>query len=181
MGVGGARVDLNELDARQARTARTQRRAMTEDGETKADYAYTPSDDPSDWKLCIKDAGHVGGAAAALSSGGFRGEKVDIPEAARAGVKAKVRAAWKRFHPDEDEGAMPESLKMGEFPPKPNPFAKKPDDGTRPSESGAPAGDGLPPHSHPPSARGLPRAVAGTNGQRSRRTCIRARRRTSRL
>jgi len=77
-------------------------------GENKADYAYTPDDTPSNWKLNIGDVRHVGGAVAALGPGGFRGKKVQIPEDALAGVKRKVLAAWRKFHPDakpEDEPA----------------------------------------------------------------------------
>jgi len=76
-----------------------------------ADYAYTPGDDESEWKLPIHDAKHVDMAAAALSSGGFRGQRVDIPAKAMAGVKAKIRAAWKKCNPDKDENQMPDSIK----------------------------------------------------------------------
>lgn len=71
------------------------------------DYAYTPNKfRTSTWKLDISDAAHVGGAIAALTVG-FRGQKVDIPAADLPAVKAKVIAAWKKFHPDEDPANCP--------------------------------------------------------------------------
>ena len=70
-------------------------------GASADDYAYVPDPkSPSTWKLNISDAGHVGGAIAALGPG-FRGRKAQIPAAARARVVGRVRAAWKRFHPGE--------------------------------------------------------------------------------
>ena len=67
------------------------------------DYAYTPDKNkPSTWKLRLTstpgatpDVRIVGAATAALGKG-FRGNKVNIPAAALAGVKNKVRAAWKK-------------------------------------------------------------------------------------
>ncbi len=76
------------------------------------DYAYVPDrDNPSSWKLPIHDGHHVAMAAAALSSGGFRGNPVDIPESARAAVKAKVRAAWRKYNPDKSDDEMPEAIR----------------------------------------------------------------------
>jgi hypothetical protein len=69
-------------------------------------YAYTPGG-PSTWKLRLRatpsggyDSGIVGAAVAALGKG-FRGQKVQIPSADLAAVKAKVKAAWKSLHPGE--------------------------------------------------------------------------------
>jgi len=84
-----------------------------------SDYAYVPdATKPSTWKLRLTktpggypDPGIVGAAAAALGAGGFRGQKVQIPEADLAGVKAKVRAAWKKANPDKDPSEMPDSIK----------------------------------------------------------------------
>lgn len=77
-------------------------------------YAYVPDpDQPSTWKLRIDDAAHVGAAAAALGPG-YRGQKVEIPNADRAAVVAKVRAAWKRLNGDKDPDEMPEALKASE-------------------------------------------------------------------
>jgi len=74
-------------------------------------FAYVPdAKKPSTWKLRIDDAEHVGGAAAALGAG-YRGEKVEIPEGDRAAVVAKVRVAWKKFHPDAKADAMPDGIK----------------------------------------------------------------------
>lgn len=77
--------------------------------DVKKSYAYTP--EGAEPKLDISDARHVGMAAAALSSGGFRGNRVQIPSDALPGVKAKVRAAWRKFNPDKSDDEMPESLK----------------------------------------------------------------------
>jgi hypothetical protein len=83
-----------------------------------SDFAYVPDPDkPSTWKLRLTkepggepDAGIVGAAAAALGEG-FRGNKVEIPEADRAAVVAKVRRAWKKANPDKKASEMPDSIK----------------------------------------------------------------------
>jgi len=93
----------------------------TEDGVKfpKDDYAYTPDDVPSHWKLRLTstpggkpDARIVGAAVAALGPGGFRGNPVEIPASARAGVKAKVRAAWRAANPDKGSDELPDVLKI---------------------------------------------------------------------
>ncbi len=87
----------------------------------KSDYAYTPSDNVSEWKLRLTkepggtpDASIIGAAVAALGKG-FRGNKVIIPEADLASVKAKVKAAWKKANPDKGDEDMPTILKGGEY------------------------------------------------------------------
>lgn len=55
------------------------------------------------------DETHLAGAAAALSPGGFRGQKVGLPAGAVAGVKAKLRAAYKKMGKKMEE--MPEQLR----------------------------------------------------------------------
>lgn len=91
----------------------------TEDGKSfsKSDYAYTPDDTPSHWKLRLTktpggdpDSGIVGAAAAALGAG-FRGQKVQIPNGDIAAVKAKVRAAWAKANPDKKPADMPDGIK----------------------------------------------------------------------
>lgn len=91
----------------------------TEDGKAfrKSDYAYTPTDTPSDWKLRITktpggapDSGLIGAAAAAMGKG-FRGNKASIPQADRGKVKSKLRGLWTRANPDKSEDEMPEVLK----------------------------------------------------------------------
>lgn len=85
----------------------------TDAGEklTFADYAFGDPALPSTWKLRLDDAAHVGAAVAALGPAGYRGEKVDIPAAALKAVKAKVRAAWKKFHPEAGDADVPEVLR----------------------------------------------------------------------
>lgn len=92
----------------------------TEGGEVfpASDYAYVPDPEkPSTWKLRLTatpggepDARIVGAALAALGPG-YRGNKVEIPEADLAGVKNKVRSAWKKLHPDQE---VPQVLKTAE-------------------------------------------------------------------
>lgn len=86
------------------------------DGEHPAsDYAHVPDPSkPSTWQLRIDNARHVGGAAAALGPEGYRGNKVEIPAADRPAVIRKVRAAWKKFHPDAPDDEMPEGLRASE-------------------------------------------------------------------
>lgn len=82
-----------------------------------SDYAYVPDkSQPSTWKLRLTstpggspDAKIVGAAAAALGPG-YRGQKVQIPTAAKAKVVARVRAAWQKANPDKDKTDMPEVL-----------------------------------------------------------------------
>ena len=91
-----------------------------------AAFAFAPDRErPSTWKLrlfesvadvsanrpSIVQTGQVG---AALSPGGFRGNPVDIPASARAGVIRRARAAWLRARRDRDVTAddLPEVLKF---------------------------------------------------------------------
>lgn len=82
------------------------------------DYAYTPDmSEPGTWKLRLTsspggdpDPAIVGAAVAALGAG-YRGQKVELPEADRPKVIASVRAAWKKANPEKDADAMPEVLK----------------------------------------------------------------------
>lgn len=99
----------------------------TEDGNeyTKADYAYAPSDQPSEWKLRVAEyvngkkqvtAMQVGRAIAALSPGGFRGNRVQLPSDAVAGVKSKLRTLWKKLHADAEMSDMPAAIKESQIP-----------------------------------------------------------------
>lgn len=94
-------------------------KTKTEDGQTysKSDYAYTPTDNPSDWKLRVAEyvggkkqhtPAQVGRAIAAMSSGGFRGNKVQLPADAVAGVKAKLRTVHGKANP---KGQLPPHMK----------------------------------------------------------------------
>lgn len=58
------------------------------------------------------DETHLAAAAAALSPGGFRGQKVDLPATAVAGVKAKLRAAYLKMGKKPAE--MPAQLREAE-------------------------------------------------------------------
>ena len=74
-------------------------------------YAYVPDKEtPSEWKLrlweTVKDKvtrKQLGMAAAALSPGGFRGQKVIIPESDLAGVKRTIRAEYRRLNVSDDD------------------------------------------------------------------------------
>lgn len=84
-------------------------------------YAYVPDPEkPSTWKLRLwedpeqkETPRQVGMAVAALSPGGFRGNRVEIPPEDLPKVKARVRAAWKKVHPDADPEDMPPILREG--------------------------------------------------------------------
>jgi cation transport regulator ChaB len=83
-----------------------------------AAYAYVPdADNPSTWKLRLwasptekETSRQVGMAVAALGPAGFRGNKVEIPTADLAKVKAKVKAAWRRVHKGDDTAKVPAHL-----------------------------------------------------------------------
>ncbi len=94
-------------------------KTKTEDGVEypAAAYAYVPDpDEPSGWKIRLWDktkketAAQIGDAVAALGKG-FRGKKAEIPAADLPGVKAKVKAAWKRVNPDAKQEDVPEIFK----------------------------------------------------------------------
>lgn len=134
---GGSNMDYGQK-LRQEKRAELARRALPAEstqpietfaGATKSDtggkfpaeaYAYVPSPkNPFTWKLRLwatptggPDAAIVGAAAAALGKG-FRGNKVSIPAADLAGVKAKVAAAWKKANPDKTPADMPSVLASG--------------------------------------------------------------------
>ena len=91
-----------------------------EKGATKRDggydypasaYAYVPDPaQPSTWKLRLWQtpeqkvtAKQVGMAIAALGPGGFRGNRVQLPSDAVAGVKRKVLSAWRSVHGKGEE------------------------------------------------------------------------------
>ncbi len=99
----------------------TKAETKREDGEDfpAAAFAYVPeADKPSTWKLRLWDsleqketAAQVGRAVAALGPGGFRGNRVQLPRDAVAGVKRKVLAAWRRVNPDASRDDEPAALK----------------------------------------------------------------------
>lgn len=85
----------------------------TEDGieYPASSFAYVPdSDMPSEWKLRLCEGAEkkvtraqLGRAAAALSPGGFRGQKVEIPSADLPSVKRKIRTEYRKLDvADED-------------------------------------------------------------------------------
>lgn len=68
------------------------------------DYAFVPDPDlPSTWKLRLSETpgkvtvAQLGRAAAALSPGGFRGNRVSIPASALAAVKRRIRYEYQKL------------------------------------------------------------------------------------
>lgn len=88
---------------------------VLKDGLPRKAFAYAPTNDPADWKLPFltkagaPDPDHLPGAAAALSSGGFRGQKADIPASAVPAVKSKLKAAYRKWKGSDAE--LPDGLK----------------------------------------------------------------------
>jgi len=86
---------------------RLQEATKTEDGVSypSSAFAYAPDPGrPSTWKLRLWEdpekkvtKAQLGRAAAALSPGGFRGNRIEVPSSALAGVKAKIRAAYRKL------------------------------------------------------------------------------------
>ena len=80
-------------------------------------YAYVPDNEQvSTWKLRICGVGttevtreQLGAAAAAFSPGGFRGQKVELPQEDVAKVKRKLASEYRRL--GVEKGDMPESIK----------------------------------------------------------------------
>ena len=101
---------------------RLQEANKTEDGQSypASAFAYVPDPDkPSTWKLRLWEdpekkvtRAQLGRAAAALSPGGFRGNRVQIPSNALAGVKAKIRAAYKKLGVEDED--IPKWVKEAE-------------------------------------------------------------------
>jgi len=85
----------------------------TEDGESYPAAAYAYVGDPeksTTWKLRLWEdpekkvtRAQLGRAAAALSPGGFRGQKVQIPAADMSAVKRKIRAEYKKLGVEDEE------------------------------------------------------------------------------
>ncbi len=85
----------------------------TEDGEDypAAAFAYVPDPEkPSEWKLRLWEdsekkvtRAQLGRAAAALSPGGFRGQKVSIPSADLPTVKRKIRGEYRKLDVADEE------------------------------------------------------------------------------
>ena len=90
-----------------------QENMKTEDGVKfpAAAFAYAPDPEkPSEWKLRIWEdptkkvtRAQLGRAAAALSPGGFRGQKVAIPTADLPAVKRKIRAEYRKLDVEDEE------------------------------------------------------------------------------
>jgi len=96
-------------------------KTKTEDGHeyTAGAYAYVGDpEDPSTWKLRIEEtpgkvtAAQLGRAAAAFSPGGFRGRRVEIPEADVAKTKAKIRSHYHALGVKDED--IPDSVKASE-------------------------------------------------------------------
>lgn len=93
--------------------------AKTEDGVKfpAAAYAYVPDPEkPNTWKLPIWEnpekkvtRKQLGAASAALSPGGFRGNRVQIPEADLPAVKRKIRAEYRKLGVERED--MPRWVK----------------------------------------------------------------------
>lgn len=69
-----------------------------------SDYAWVPNPAlPSSWKLRLTESpgkvtlAQLGKAAAALSTGGFRGQKAQIPSTALSAVKRRIRAEYRKM------------------------------------------------------------------------------------
>lgn len=89
-----------------------QESAKTEDGQQypASAFAYAPSDNVSDWKLRLWEdpekkitKAQLGRAAAALSPGGFRGQRVEIPKDELSAVKRKIRAAYRSLDVEDED------------------------------------------------------------------------------
>lgn len=80
------------------------------------DFAFVPDKNtPATWKLRLTEspgkitATQLGRAVAALSAGGFRGQRADIPPAAVTAVKRRIRAEYRRL--GVGEAQIPNTVK----------------------------------------------------------------------
>jgi len=86
----------------------------------KEAYAYAPSDNIAEWKLRMWEdldkkitRKQLGAVAAALSPGGLRGQKVEIPKEALSAVKRKIRAAYRSLEVEDED--IPRWVKESEI------------------------------------------------------------------
>lgn len=101
---------------------RSQEATKTEDGQKypASAFAYVPdADKPSTWKLRLWEdpdkkitRAQLGRAAAALSPGGFRGQKVQILTEDIAAVKRKIRAEYRKIDVEDED--IPKWVKEAE-------------------------------------------------------------------
>lgn len=84
----------------------------------KEDFAYTPTDNKSDWKLYIGDKVHAHEAAVAIGNSEYRGNKLDIPSDTIAGVKSKVSSAVRKYFTDGTQKYLLTWIKTGKKPEK---------------------------------------------------------------
>lgn len=95
------------------------REAATKDGLPRRAFAYAPKAEPSTWKLPYltsdgsPDPDLLPKAAAALSEGGFRGQKADIPTKSLPAVKSRLRSAYRRWKGKDVE--YPPSIRESEI------------------------------------------------------------------
>ncbi len=82
------------------------------------DYAYVPDPQlPSSWKLRLTETpgkvtvAQLGRAAAALSAGGFRGQRVEIPPRALSAIKRRIRAEYRKLGVADSK--IPASVREG--------------------------------------------------------------------
>ncbi len=87
------------------------------------DYAYVPDPQkPSTWKLRLTERPgkvtirQLGRAAAALSTGGFRGKKAQIPKEALSSVKRRVRQEYRKLGVKDAD--IPNSVKIDDAQPR---------------------------------------------------------------
>ena len=81
-----------------------------------SDFAFTPDKSkPSTWKLRLAETPgkitkeQLGRAAAAFSAGGFRGNRVELPDGAEPSIKKRIRAEYRKL--GVAEGDIPASVK----------------------------------------------------------------------
>lgn len=87
------------------------------------DYAYVPdSQKPSSWKLRVTESpgkvtvAQLGRAAAALSTGGFRGQKAQIPAAALSAVKRRIRQEYRKLGIKDSD--IPAQVQIDDYAPR---------------------------------------------------------------
>ncbi len=83
----------------------------TDNGQqfSRSAYLYTPSDEVSEWKLRIEATpgsitkAQLGAAAAALSSGGFRGQRVSIPTEDKEKAAKRLISEYRKLDVEDDD------------------------------------------------------------------------------
>ncbi len=111
-----SQIEIPSIGDSKMEQTKEKRKEITKGGLPAVCFAYVPDPiQPSSWKLKYRNPdgtvsqSHLFGAVAALSPGGFRGKRVEIPVEDLQDVKNKLLEAYREINTPEDQ--IPPGLK----------------------------------------------------------------------